>query len=391
MEKKLLYLNAEFDLRIGGYELGRQKTILDEISVYFQILGNSDDSVIMKSKPIPEYYFYLDSLGIEYAKIANKDEVLEKNELFLWAIDNDSVEQINSYGLEFDFPDLDVIKKINSKEYSNEISKQIGLDSGTVCYSENQVYDFLEEKKEFPIVIKSSFGSAGTGFIIKDIPDWKKADVKKLRRIFSVKGAAVIIEKWRDRVSDFSISFNILRDGKIDEILFNRTESCKKGVFRAVYPDYFEKELLKVQDELKKTAITVSKKLFKEGYFGPVGIDSYTYLDNSGKLKLNSLSEINARLTMAIIPRTLRKKYGNPEYVSLLSVPRQKLKEISNYDEYYKIFSKNKFDGKYGILLVTPLKFIYNEDRKSPSKYFFYVAAETKKILSEYISYIENL
>ena len=41
-----------------------------------------------------------------------------------------------------------------------------------------------------------------------------------------------------------------------------------------------------------------------EGYFGPFGVDAYSYRDAAGALRLQSRSEINARYTMGF-PRSL--------------------------------------------------------------------------------------
>jgi hypothetical protein len=42
----------------------------------------------------------------------------------------------------------------------------------------------------------------------------------------------------------------------------------------------------------------VGRALHEAGYFGPFGIDAYTYRDELGDLHLQPLSEINARYSM---------------------------------------------------------------------------------------------
>ena len=387
---KLFYLNANFDLIFSGNNFERYLLMVDEISVCFQILGEKRDRVFLKIKPFKEYYDYLDLLNVTYAQIVKKNENLSKFIPKIWGFNKESTDFLNSEGISFSCPNLDIIKMINSKEYSSKIAQKLKYNSSIICFSEEEVYEKISNFNDFPIVVKSSFGSAGAGFIIKNSLDWTKGEKKKLRRIFENKSEVAIIEKWEERIADFSISFNLLKNGSIDEILYNQTIINDKGVFHGVFPDSKNKELLNIKAKLEKTGNEISKILFNDGYYGPVGIDSYLFKNGDGVIKLNPLSEINGRLTMVDIPRILKKRYGNPEFTVFLSFPRQKLSYLSTYLEFFKIFDNYRFDGRYGILLVTPLKIEYKDEIKSPTKYFFYVAAESKEKLHKYIEYIKS-
>jgi hypothetical protein len=49
---------------------------------------------------------------------------------------------------------------------------------------------------------------------------------------------------------------------------------------------------------LAEEAARVACALFRAGYFGPFGVDAYTYRDRGGDLRLQPRSEINARYSM---------------------------------------------------------------------------------------------
>jgi hypothetical protein len=49
---------------------------------------------------------------------------------------------------------------------------------------------------------------------------------------------------------------------------------------------------------LSARAASVADALFGAGYFGPFGIDAFTYRGEDGALRFHELSEINARYSM---------------------------------------------------------------------------------------------
>lgn len=53
-----------------------------------------------------------------------------------------------------------------------------------------------------------------------------------------------------------------------------------------------------VEDKLRASATTVAEALHRAGYFGPFGIDAFTYRDTAGEERLQPRTEINARYSM---------------------------------------------------------------------------------------------
>lgn len=53
-----------------------------------------------------------------------------------------------------------------------------------------------------------------------------------------------------------------------------------------------------IASRLEEQADRVARALHDAGYFGPFGVDAYTYCDLAGTLQLHPLGEINARYTM---------------------------------------------------------------------------------------------
>jgi hypothetical protein len=67
------------------------------------------------------------------------------------------------------------------------------------------------------------------------------------------------------------------------------------GVYRGIDP------LDRPLPELSATALDVGRALAGSGYRGPFGIDAYTYRDPLSAVRLQPLSEINARLTHGLL------------------------------------------------------------------------------------------
>jgi len=64
-----------------------------------------------------------------------------------------------------------------------------------------------------------------------------------------------------------------------------------------------------------EAARTVADELHARGYRGPFGIDAYQYRDKSGRVALNPLSEINARMTFGHVARRLAEALNRPRLV----------------------------------------------------------------------------
>jgi len=118
---------------------------------------------------------------------------------------------------------------------------------------------------------------------------------------------ALLVEPWVPRVADYGVC-GIVGQTMSGSCLFapHRLYSDNTGVFRGIRiadseveselgPEFFR--------ELNATAHAVATSLFEIGYRGPFGVDSFVYSDGAGNRRLQSLCEINARISFGLVAR----------------------------------------------------------------------------------------
>ncbi|MDP4183113.1 MAG: hypothetical protein Q8942_18745, partial [Bacillota bacterium] len=196
-------------------------------------------------------------------------------------------------------PSFEAVKRVNSKEYSTILSKKLGFGShSNIVYSSHELMikgKELLEKGNF--LIKELYGVSGKGNLLI-------SSLKLLERIVKYvesseakgKACAFVIEEFLDRELDYSCGFIISEDGKteivsIQKILnhqfaYGGSEAADENFINFLYEKgYFE------------TIESISKELYKDGYFGEVCVDSM--LVKSGAIA--PVIEINARKSMGFV------------------------------------------------------------------------------------------
>lgn len=203
------------------------------------------------------------------------------------------------YGIIDSLPEINTVKKVNSKIYSKNIVYSIGARAiGKVAYSHKQLKEIGEEYlKSSPIVIKDEYGVSGKGNVLV-------SSVRMLQRIATYIAAQeqqsgytrLIVEPLLDKELDFSCQLYIDRQGnsKILSVqqMFNNgfayQGSCKA---EDILIDVIANSGYLLQIE------KVASQLYKDGYFGYVCVDSMLLKDG----ELIPVLEINARKSMGLI------------------------------------------------------------------------------------------
>ncbi len=129
---------------------------------------------------------------------------------------------------------------------------------------------------------------------------------------------ALLIEPWVPRIADYG-ECGIVGNSMADTCIFapHRLYSDNTGVFRGIRiaDSEVESELGPVFfRELNATAHAVATSLFEIGYRGPFGVDSFVYSDRAGNRRLQSLCEINARISFGLVARAHAELSGNDTF-----------------------------------------------------------------------------
>ncbi|MGA9993797.1 MAG: hypothetical protein WBP93_00140 [Pyrinomonadaceae bacterium] len=193
---------------------------------------------------------------------------------------------------------FEIVARVNSKLWSHALEVELGIaqrGSATAStFSELQeavarACPFDDDKW----VIKSPFGFAARDRVLGRGPSIAEAQAKWCLKRFA-KGETLIFQPWLEVIREYGVVLEIAPDGAIEihGISDLQTNGAGTGtgyiLGRPPSPSRAK--------ELERIARIVCERLFKEGYYGPVGIDA---LEHSGGL--HPLLEINARYTMGFV------------------------------------------------------------------------------------------
>ncbi len=124
----------------------------------------------------------------------------------------------------------------------------------------------------------------------------------RLERLLS-RFASLLVEPWVDRLLDLGCA-GLVAD-TVSLFPPHRLLVDPGGVFRAAIIDDAGVSIAdpSMLFQVRDTAAAAGDALLAAGYRGPFSIDAYLWLDDSGVIRLQRLSEINARLTFGLVAR----------------------------------------------------------------------------------------
>ncbi len=198
-----------------------------------------------------------------------------------------------------EFPDPEVVRQVNDKRFSHLLEKRFGVELPYACLvSSLEELEQAVQQCPFDWVLKHPMGvsareravgkrgrlsDSGRGWARKQFAEW-----------------TLLFEPWVDPRQDFSLHFEIARDGAVEFLGHCLLTADPGGVYRGntVLP---ERE---VPIRALACGRQVAGELARLGYWGPVGIDAFEGLLGDQPI-LRPLVEINARysfgrLTLAL-------------------------------------------------------------------------------------------
>lgn len=303
--------------------------IVNNMDELFFLFCRDDDILLTKQKFNYSFKQYLASIGYRFENINfsessnyvdnifqtsiienNNPSLLNKVEISPFAVIPGISEMAQKYNLSYHAPSIEVVKKVNSKEYSKDIIDRLGLKNyGWIIWSIDDLI-FKGEKllRNGSILIKDVYGVSGKGSIhIKSSNTLKKIENHLNQQIKNFnKHICFILEPYFDKEKDFSCQLYIQSNGKIKilsiQILENENLMYKNSVSAESYFIHFLEK-----NEYFTVMIRACKILFKDGYYGDVCIDSML-LKNG---EIIPIVEINARKSMSLLKYNLDMRLKN--------------------------------------------------------------------------------
>lgn len=380
MTKKVYYFNIGFDLMLSGHTIDSYQKIINELGCTALIVAEPEDSVLINVNPSNDYFEYLDNMEFEYSDKILCDNYNEEYTAEVWGWDQHTKQLLSKKNVACDCPDYETIKEVNSKIFSNQLAKENNLPGGQIFENLDMLKKYIQKIKVFPQVIKPVFSSAGSGFIIKEDKVFSKKEEHALEILFEQQKTAVLVEHWKNRINDYSITFDLSKTGQVKNISQNKMIVSSRGTFLAILPDSTDKFFIRNHEKIETIINNVKKKLSVKNYFGPVGIDMYEYIDENGEKKNNYLAEINARKTMTYIAQKIKLKYSSIQKCMLLSLTKNSLC-FDTYKEFLEKFKSivfNKDTGE-GVLFLLPLAYTKNDKSFHSSRNLLFIAGNSSE------------
>lgn len=220
------------------------------------------------------------------------------------------------------------------------LSKEIGVrllemldieDRGTICDSPDSAMACLEARLAAgSALIKGVYGCAGRDHL--RVSAGEEATAKEwLERVLRQHGK-VVIEPWRERVTDFSALYEMGPENiRLAGLTVMENDLHGRFIGSRVAPKWgamLDKQvaafLFREADVMHwyQERIPTALRELLPGYVGPLGIDAMVYRHPDGKLGWTPVVELNVRMTMGRVALELQAK-SRPGKAGRLSVRRK--------------------------------------------------------------------
>jgi hypothetical protein len=295
-------MNADFEVELshgpGTYRrLQREDALNQKLAPHLLWLAREGDALLLK-EPWPE------ALASEARRrgvvlVSPARARAMSTHLFTpWGWTESAREAGERAGAQTNPVPLDVVKRVNSKLWSHALEVELGwaLAGAAVAASIEELREALRRACPNPNdkwVVKSPFGFAARDRVLGRGPLIDEPQTKwSLRRLGA--GETLIFQPWLEVIREYGVVMEISRDGAYDIQGVSDLQTNGAGTGRGYILGRAPTPERRI--ELESVARIVGEHLFREGYFGPVGIDA---LEHRGGL--HRLLEINARYTMGFV------------------------------------------------------------------------------------------
>jgi len=212
-------------------------------------------------------------------------------------------------------PEPSVVAAVHHRSFHLQVAEEIGcaLPGARIVLSLAEL-DRVLETAPWSWVLKAPLSAAGRDrFIAREGPELSDAKARRtVERLFERHGA-LLFEPWMERTEDFGVSALLVESG-LRIVGVHRQRVDAKGQFLGI--DLEAGLDAKDRDRLVETTESVANALRRAGYVGPFGIDAWKYRREDGVVVLNSLGEINARMTFGLVAWALAERVPGKHLLS---------------------------------------------------------------------------
>jgi hypothetical protein len=223
----------------------------------------------------------------------------------------------------------------------------------------------IRTRGHHPVVVKQSFGVAGSNALRLLEPDLLPAQLRWLDRAFA-RGQEVVVEPWLDRLADFSAQLEMTPQGLK---LFGYTGLVNdlRGQFVANYAEAHHHKrvpaavvsLFAGHPDISGRLLALYAEVFARleaelravDFRGPLGLDALVYRDRTGRASLKPVVEINPRYTMGrvlveLMRQTSQNSAGVFRLVNTAQIRAEGFASFADYAESLEAKFPLHWDGE---------------------------------------------
>ena len=374
------YLNAGFDLEIGGFSTLSVRRAADEMTTLFiPILQDGDCAVV--DVAVPDCWMdYLRSFGLAGGEVLPPGVSARAGTPVVWGWNPFAAERIAPVCADA-YPPFAAVRKVNGRSFCSDCAERFGfgVPGSRFCRTIGETESLLSgHDTVFPLVVKPVFGGSGYGFrVLKNRGQWniERSRIERLCR-----GGGVIVEPWLRRKYDLSTSTKISRDGAVGAVTFQRQWVNGFGAWYGSYCDPTDPVVSRWKDQLETATRAAAAEVAREGYFGPVGFDSFVYGER-GKEHLAAVIEINARYTMGMLAQEIRSILSLKGPMVVRSIGRKKCVLPETMETWSTVCDEFAYDAtrKIGVLPLTPPRIGFEGVWEQPQRSVFLIVGSSEE------------
>ncbi|MDA0765987.1 MAG: DUF455 family protein [Verrucomicrobia bacterium] len=330
---------AEESLVAGWEETAAARQVGRDLALLPAFLARKEDVVVVPELPPTAHLERLLEAGIEVPECvawgeAEKLRERKLGEVRPWARTPDAEEFAERVGLELVRTAAALFSKAESAGLLRKLVERskcpllcgeevVGREAGSM----EAVEEVLRETGGGRVVIKAPFSTAGRDRLLRETTrPWSGKERAWVERVLAGQGC-VVVERWMDRILDFSIQYERKGEGLLRRLGYVVLENTRQGQFRSArvpgrltdgLPEDVRRALFDGSPRGGHLAEFLEGEfepefaqwLGAQGYEGPVGVDAFFYREEDGTPRIKPVVEVNPRYTMGRLVLELARRNG---------------------------------------------------------------------------------
>lgn len=294
------------EIKLPSYSKESSACLINAMDELLCGFSEAHDVLITKYQFNKDLKEYLEDLGIQFMPFSEKEfkaklDILDNKECKLepYAITDFVMEASKIYPNLEKLPDIEIVKKVNSKRFSVCLSNLKGYNrhESYVVGSLMELEEAFKKLKNKMIVVKEPFGVSGKGSLFLKSTIHKNSILNYIRKKSQQREKVnFIVEEYLNKEIDFSTQLLISSIGDIT-ILDTRMMKNENFSYKESYEMEVDVKKYLLRNGYFKIIKDIGENIYRQGYWGAACIDSMIL---SSK-EIVPLVEINARKSMGLL------------------------------------------------------------------------------------------